>query len=106
MSVSPVEVCDDVFEDLVVDGRKLLQYFPQHLQTLDVVHDFWDRQRFAFKRETGTKRHFHLSDQILSDETGENISEWRSSRWESGATVGQNTQPLATRGLKERAPVG
>lgn len=43
--VSPVEVCDDVFEDLVVDRRKLLDDLPQHLQTLDVVHDFWDTHR-------------------------------------------------------------
>lgn len=43
--VSPVEVRDDVFEDLVVDRRKLLDDLPQHLQTLDVVHDFWDTHR-------------------------------------------------------------
>lgn len=40
MCVLPVEVCDDVFEDLVVDRGKLLHDLPQDLQTLDVVHDF------------------------------------------------------------------
>lgn len=40
LSFLPVEVCDDVFEDLVVDGRKLFHNLPQCLQTLHVVHDF------------------------------------------------------------------
>lgn len=48
--VLPVEVCDDVFEDLVVDRRKLLHDLPQHLQTLDVVHDFWHTQRREDRR--------------------------------------------------------
>lgn len=38
--VVPVEMCDDVFEDLVVDLRKLLHDLSQHLETFDVVHDF------------------------------------------------------------------
>lgn len=57
VSLLPVQVCDDVFEDLVVDRRKLLHYLPQNLQAFDVVHDFWSggREKTGGVRETRSR---------------------------------------------------